>query len=597
MTPRTFTLLLTLLTLNATLSAAPVGTAFTFQGRLTDGGNPANGVYDLQFSLWDALSGGAQVGVTICSDNVTVSNGLFTVSLDFGAQFSGDARWLQVGARAGGAAGNCASGAYTVLSPRQSLTATPYALGLRLPLVETTAATGDIVSLTVTSNNADCAQFNITNPANPGEAVEGRTAGGGDAIQGINTGTGRAGYFQINNTANSSPALFCSTTGTGPALWADGNVGIGTASPQAKLHVTGDVLAAGFLRSLSPNQDSEVFLGWGVDENGDDVARIRIGGNGIGASNGLDIQKVGNVSILRIQNSGRVGIGNPVPLAKLDVIGSGTQPAVQGVGYYGVWGTANDASGYGGVFAGAGFLGGGRSLLVWGESHLSKTGIGTTSPQAQLHVRGNADTLALEGTDHSYLEWYPDGYAAGRKAWMGFGNAADNDLTIRNQIAGADIDLVTTGGGAVRVPVLEITGADLAEKFPATGAPDTIKPGMVMEIDPDNAGKLRVARGAYNCRVAGVVSGAGDIPAGAILGNMPGQEDAPAIALSGRVWVYCDTSEHAIEPGDMLTTSATLGHAMKAVDHALAQGAILGKAMTALSKGEKGLVLVLVSLQ
>ncbi|HEY3241799.1 MAG TPA: hypothetical protein VGM03_00480, partial [Phycisphaerae bacterium] len=59
-----------------TASAAPLGTGFTYQGRLTDGGSPANGAYDLQFSLWDALSGGAQIGSTICSDNVSVSNGL-----------------------------------------------------------------------------------------------------------------------------------------------------------------------------------------------------------------------------------------------------------------------------------------------------------------------------------------------------------------------------------------------------------------------------------------------------------------------------------------------------------------------------------------
>ena len=76
--------LLSLLAAGA-LQAQPVGTTFTYQGRLTDAGNPANGAYDLQLRLFDAASGGAQVGPTLARDDVVVTNGLFTVSLDFGA--------------------------------------------------------------------------------------------------------------------------------------------------------------------------------------------------------------------------------------------------------------------------------------------------------------------------------------------------------------------------------------------------------------------------------------------------------------------------------------------------------------------------------
>ena len=68
------------------------------------------------------------------------------------------------------------------------------------------------------------------------------------------------------------------------------------------------------------------------------------------------------------------------------------------------------------------------------------------------------------------------------------------------------------------------------------------------------------------------------------------------VALTGRVYVRCDASKNAIEPGDFLTTSELPGYAMKVTDHAKAQGAIIGKAMTSLVKGQ-GLVLVLVSLQ
>ena len=147
--------------------------------------------------------------------------------------------------------------------------------------------------------------------------------------------------------------------------------------------------------------------------------------------------------------------------------------------------------------------------------------------------------------------------------------------------------------GKLSAKVVEITGADLAEKFPVS---EESKPGTVVEIDPDNPGELRVARGAYNRRVAGVVSGANNLPTGAVLGNLPESDDALPVALSGRVWCWCDASYGPIEPGDLLTTSDTPGHAMKVTDHPKAQGAVIGKAMTSLDSG-CGLVLTLVSLQ
>ena len=100
---------------------APIDTSFTYQGRLISGGIPANGTYDFTFALYDALSGGAQVGGTVTQSGVTVADGLFTVQLDFGAIFDGTALYLEIGVRPG------SGGAYTTLVPRQALTATPYA--------------------------------------------------------------------------------------------------------------------------------------------------------------------------------------------------------------------------------------------------------------------------------------------------------------------------------------------------------------------------------------------------------------------------------------------------------------------------------------
>jgi len=98
-------------------------TSFIYQGRLTDGGTAANGNYDLQFVLWDSASGGAQIGSTLTLSTVAVSNGVFTVSLDFGAgSFNGANRFLEISARPVG------GGAFALLSPRQQVTATPYAI-------------------------------------------------------------------------------------------------------------------------------------------------------------------------------------------------------------------------------------------------------------------------------------------------------------------------------------------------------------------------------------------------------------------------------------------------------------------------------------
>ncbi len=104
-----------------------LGTAFTYQGQLKSGGEPVNGACDFQFSLWDASSGGLQVGGTQTKSNVSVSDGYFTIpDLDFGSSvFTGDARWLEIGVRC-----PAGSGSYTALSPRQALTPAPYALAL-----------------------------------------------------------------------------------------------------------------------------------------------------------------------------------------------------------------------------------------------------------------------------------------------------------------------------------------------------------------------------------------------------------------------------------------------------------------------------------
>ncbi|RJP37173.1 MAG: hypothetical protein C4547_05965 [Phycisphaerales bacterium] len=138
--------------------------------------------------------------------------------------------------------------------------------------------------------------------------------------------------------------------------------------------------------------------------------------------------------------------------------------------------------------------------------------------------------------------------------------------------------------------------ADLAEHFDHSD-PAVVRPGMVMVIDAANAGHLTVSMRAYDTKVAGIVSGAGGLQAGMVLGGSDSEGDDLPVALTGRVYCYVDATEEPIEVGDLLTTSNTPGHAMKVTDFARSQGCVLGKAMQPIEKGKKGLILVLVALQ
>ncbi len=230
-------------------------------------------------------------------------------------------------------------------------------------------------------------------------------------------------------------------------------------------------------------------------------------------------------------------------------------------------------------------------------------GIGTTNPTTRLHVEssGYAEAtikstneraiLVLDnGLGPSRIVWTVESGVRGIPGLFGIYNRTVNK-------SGLEID----GNLLVYVKALQITGgADFAENFDVSAenhAASAIQPGMVVAIDPANPGKLNLSRRPYDRRVAGIISGAGGVKPGMTMGQEGTLADGKyPVALSGRVYVWVDATRGAIRPGDLLTTSATPGHAMKAGNPARAQGAIIGKAMTELKAG-KGLVLVLVTLQ
>lgn len=137
-------------------------------------------------------------------------------------------------------------------------------------------------------------------------------------------------------------------------------------------------------------------------------------------------------------------------------------------------------------------------------------------------------------------------------------------------------------------------GADVAEPFQMGEA--ELEKGSVVVIDEANPGHLKCSAQPYDTRVAGIISGANGVNPGIALHQEGMIEGGQNVALSGRVFVRAETSGGAIKPGDLLTTSALPGYAMKVSDPSRAPGAVLGKAMSALSE-KTGLVLVLVTLQ
>jgi hypothetical protein len=285
-------------------------------------------------------------------------------------------------------------------------------------------------------------------------------------------------------------------------------------------------------------------------------------------------------------------------------------------GTYGVYGLSKNVAGvgvYGGTYGidntqSAGVYGGGGYHGVVGYSNSSASGASG--------VWGNAEnSIGVLGSSNNGTGVFGQGGSHGG-SFFGrnfgvYGNGATGVYgqggTHGGSFVGSDFGVYARANnpngvagffdGKVSVAVAEIRGGgDLAEPF-AMEKDSPLEPGTVMVIDTDHPGKLAVSRTAYDRKVAGIISGAGGIKTGMLMSQSGSIADGRyPVALTGRVYCWADASNGPIEPGDLLTTSDTPGHAMKVTNHKKAQGAIIGKAMTGLERG-KGLVLVLVTLQ
>jgi len=301
----------------------------------------------------------------------------------------------------------------------------------------------------------------------------------------------------------------------------------------------------------------------------------------------------------RMRVDGNAGIGTPSPTHRLTVQ-STTKDTVRLIGPTGIYG-------YGARLAFGDSYGGSDRVFIEEDIddhlHLSSTQgikidkVGATTARV-LSVESNGDLGSANAAIYANNLASGNSNALVAEAW-GSGPAA----VVNNRGTGSHI-VCSPGAGQVVFEVkhsgrcvttaVEITGGgDLVEGFDA--APEC-EPGSVVVIDAEHEGRLVQSTVAYDRKVAGVVSGAGGVAHGIKMGQDGVLDGETLVAMSGRVWVRSSTENGTIAPGDRLTTSSIAGHAMKATDGDRSDGAVIGKAMTGLDKGE-GLVLVLVNLQ
>jgi hypothetical protein len=567
------------------------GTLFTYQGQLTGASGPANGTYNMTFQLWTASTGGSQAGSTITTNGVViVTNGLFTVYLDFGNQYStGTSYWLQLGVETNG------GGSFATLTPRQQLTPTPYAI-----FAEGANASGLTGTIPMASLNG--IYGDAINLDNPGDSFTGNGAG----LTGVNAsllgGLTSSNFWQTTgNFGTTAGPNFVGTTDNQPLyVDSDGDRGLELQFVSRSLFpILGNLQAMNIAGGYWGNTISNGVIGATIAGGGDQEFIFQIGGGGESYYPNIVGGDFGSVGGGYANNA--AGYGGTVP-----------------------GGYENIASGQASFAAGSYAQALHNGSFVWSDGSATRSdtgvnqflifasggvGIGTASPASKLEVNGDIRT------DGNPVEVYPAGsaFSSDGMEWgtgtlpginfgdgpfvCGYEGGALGALNPNTICLSWDYNGNVWVSNNCSVASLTIRGgADLAEPFQMSPAQLEMQPGSVVVIDDEHPGQLKLSDQPYDTRVAGVVSGANGIHPGIQMHQQGLLEGGKNVALTGRVYVRADASYGAIRPGDFLTTSATPGYAMKVTDHERAQGAILGKAMTGLNHGT-GMVLVLVTLQ
>lgn len=588
----------------AARSAAALDGSFSYQGRIDVAGAPYDGTCDLRFRIYSSSAGGAPIGGELQAGGVVVDDGLFTVVLNGTGVFTGDDRWLEIDARCpdGG-------GAFLTLAPRLQLRATPYALfaaasawqgidgkpsgfaddidndvlgGLSCNPGEIPEASGGgwTCAVNLGANPSVGVGLSAAGPTIsilpayrlPQECMAGQVPKwdgaewdcgadqlGGD-ITGVGAGAGLTGGGAIGNVI-----LSVSFAGSGVATSAarsDHNhfgqtwSGVGTGLALSNTANTGAALAAtqGDAPPLVANSAAGVT---GVSEDGPGVRGVSLGNAGVrgegvsgaigvlgSSSSGIGVSGThGAVSGTEAAVQGHTSSLDADAVGVLGIVGSGTPGAFSA----GVRGTNNGVGGAGigvaGTHAGSGWGVYGSAVAGRGVYGDSNTGVG----------------VRAESTNGHPLEAY-----AGNPASRVFYVDHDGDVFADGPYSGA--------------------GADLAEMLPGDGE---LEPGDVLAIG--SGGRLVRSAAARQRSVAGVYS-----TRPAFVGGVA-EDDVPRVPLAvvGVVPVKASAENGAIRAGDLLTSAATPGHAMRAGDEA-AVGTVIGKALGDLEEGTSVISLLLV---
>jgi len=290
--------------LTAISEAAPMSTAFTYQGHLYDNNSVADGLYDFQFKLYDANVGDGQLGSDVNKSDVDVVDGYFTVELDFGGGvFDGDSRWLQIGVRPGDLND---SNVYNELNPRQKVTPAPYALyaatsGLEVPF----SVTGSV--------GYPGAVFSVTNTGS-GSGLYGEIRGaGGGGVEGKHYDTGNWGYLGSGKFGVYGHVESGTDAGVFGEHSDSGNYGF-LGKSGAGVYGYGDTGFAGYF-----DGDAYISNHLGVGTDVPDAKLEVSAGGGTDDLLMLSSDEGADGDLFIIKNNGRVGIGTDSPMCALDV--------------------------------------------------------------------------------------------------------------------------------------------------------------------------------------------------------------------------------------------------------------------------------------
>ncbi|HXP60598.1 MAG TPA: hypothetical protein VN829_08915, partial [Dongiaceae bacterium] len=432
-----------LLALSSSLAGAdPLGTAFTYQGRLLEAGAPANGSYDLSLLLFDAATNGAQIYMSQEFTGLAVTNGLFTLPLDFGpVAFTGGARWLEIRVRTHGFAGD-----YRLLTPRQLLTPAPYALY---------APSAGLASTATTANVATTANSVANN------VVLGASIANGQVVRSLN---GQHDDLTLAAGANATltPGAQMLTVST-PTDWHVG--GNSNTSPGANFVGTTDNQPLEFkvnsqraLR-LEPSGSNSVNVagGWSGNTIAAGVAGATIAGGGAGNYYGAAMPNRADADLATIGGGGN------------NTIAIGAWYATISGGY----GNTIDTNSADGV------IGGGSQNSISGANDLCAIGGGRSNS-----ISGNADRSTIGGGDFNHIEGgsglplpYSSTIAGGRFNQITCGDLCAIGGGYANHIE-TNVSCGTIGGGYVNLATNAYATIGGGSNCVAGGAGATVGGGL-----------------------------------------------------------------------------------------------------------------------